>query len=74
MYSFVSLPSSIYPLTAMHTLLVTLYVMEYLIIINQRLSKCQPYPCKNEKYRKKNVLDEAMSGFQIAFENRLTYG
>ena len=74
MYSFVSLPSGIYPLPPMHSLLVTLYVMEYLISINQRLSKCQPYPCKNEKYRKKNVLDEAMSGFQIAFENRLTYG
>ena len=32
MYSLVSLLSSIYPLHAMHSLLVTLYVMEYLII------------------------------------------
>ena len=31
MYSFVSLLSGIYPLPAMHSLLVTLYVMEYLI-------------------------------------------
>ena len=37
-----SLLSSIYPLPAMHSLLVTLYVTEYLISINQRLSKWQP--------------------------------
>ena len=37
MYSFVSLLSSIYPLPAMHSLLFTLYVMEYLISINQRI-------------------------------------
>ena len=36
-----SLLSSIYPLPAMHSLLVTLYVKEYLISINQRLSKWQ---------------------------------
>ena len=38
MYSLVSLLSRIYPLPAMHSLIVTLYVMEYLISINQRLS------------------------------------
>ena len=37
MYSLVSLLSGIYPLTAMHSLLVTLYMTEYLISINQRL-------------------------------------
>ena len=37
MYSLVSLLSNIYPLPAMHSLLVTSYVMEYLIGINQRL-------------------------------------
>ena len=39
MYSLVSLLSGIYPLRAMHPLLVTLYVMEYLIkasILEQR--------------------------------------
>ena len=42
MYSLVTLPSGIYLIPAMHSLLVTLYVMEYVIGINQRLSKWQP--------------------------------
>ena len=37
MYSLVSLLSGIYPLPAMHSLLVTLHVMKYLKGINQRL-------------------------------------
>ena len=36
MYLFASLLSVIYPLPAMHSLLVILHVMEYLIGINQR--------------------------------------
>ena len=36
-YSHASFLSSIYSLPAMHSVLVTLYVMEYLIGINQRL-------------------------------------
>ena len=37
MHSPVSLLSGFYPLPAMHSLLVTLYVAEYVIGINQRL-------------------------------------
>ena len=39
MYSLVSLLSGIYPLPAIHSLLVTLYVTEYLIGINQRIKE-----------------------------------
>ena len=38
MYSLVSLLSNIYPLPAMHSLLVTSYVMEYLIGIKRATS------------------------------------
>ena len=38
MYSLVSLLSGIYPLPAMHSLLVTLYVTEHLIGIKQRVT------------------------------------
>ena len=40
MYSLISLLSGIYPLPAMHPLLVTLYVTEYVIDINQRWQPC----------------------------------
>ena len=39
---YISLLSGIYPLPAMHSLLVTLNVTEYLIGINQRLNSLYP--------------------------------
>ena len=43
MYSLVSLLSGIYPLPAMHSLLVALYVTEYLTGINQKYNWCSRF-------------------------------